>query len=157
MVAATTLTIIASTQLGSTLFWGFISERVEIRHASMMMFLVQAAGLALAITTSQLMAVYVGFFFYGIGLGGSFVLQELIWATYFGRISLGTVRGLGIFVTYAFGAAGAPFFGFVHDLTGSYQSSFIAFAVALVVSAVLSAVVRAPRQTAVERSVDPGK
>ena len=148
MEAATTLTIIAATQLGSTLIWGFISERVEIRQASMMMFLVQSSGLALAIASSRLFAVYVGFFLYGIGLGGSFVLQELIWATYFGRRSLGTVRGLGIFVTYAFGAAGAPFFGFLHDLTGSYQSSFIAFVIALVLSALLSAMVRPPRKSA---------
>ena len=56
------------------------------------------------------------------------------------------MRGLGIFVTYAFGAAGAPFFGFVHDVTGSYHSSFIAFVVALVLSAILSVMVRAPRK-----------
>ena len=146
MTAATTLTIIASTQLGSTLIWGLVSERMEIRHSSMMMFLVQAIGLGLAITTVHSSALYSGFFLYGIGLGGSLVLQELIWATYFGRLSLGTVRGLGILVTYAFGAAGAPFFGFVHDLTGSYQSSFIAFVVALVLSAGLSATLRAPRK-----------
>jgi MFS family permease len=148
MVAATTLTIIASTQLGSTLIWGFISERIEIRHSSTMMFLIQALGLAVTIASGQLLAIYVGFFLYGIGLGGSFVLQELIWATYFGRVSLGTVRGLGIFVTYAFGAAGAPFFGFVHDVTGSYHLSFIAFVGALVLSAILSVMVRAPRKIA---------
>ena len=148
MVAATTLTIIASTQLGSTLIWGFISERIEIRHSSTMMFLIQALGLAVTIASGQLLAIYVGFFLYGIGLGGSFVLQELIWATYFGRVSLGTVRGLGIFVTYAFGAAGAPFFGFVHDATGSYHLSFIAFVGALALSAILSVMVRAPRKIA---------
>ncbi len=79
------------------------------------------------------------------------MLQELIWATYFGRLSLGTVRGLGILVTYAFGAAGAPFFGFLHDVTGSYRSSFVAFIVALVLSAILSVALRAPRKAAVAR------
>jgi len=53
MVAATTLTIIASTQLGSTLIWGFISERIEIRHSSTMMFLIQALGLALTIASAS--------------------------------------------------------------------------------------------------------
>jgi cyanate permease len=62
-------------------------------------------------------------------------------------VSLGTVRGLGLFVTYAFGAAGAPFFGFVHDVTGSYHGSFTAFAIALVVSACLSLVVRMPHKS----------
>lgn len=146
LVAATALSIIALTQLGSTLMWGVIGERIEIRRSSMVMFLIQAFGLVLAIATMDVLPVYIGFFFYGIGLGGSWVLQELIWATYFGRVSLGTVRGLGILVTHAFGAAGAPFFGFVHDVTGSYYSSFVAFAVALVLAAFLSLAVRAPQK-----------
>jgi hypothetical protein len=75
------------------------------------------------------------FLLYGVGLGGGWVLQELVWANYFGRVSLGMVRGLGILVTHAFGAAGAPFFGLVHDLTGSYRSSFLTFVIALLLSA----------------------
>jgi OFA family oxalate/formate antiporter-like MFS transporter len=146
IVAATVLSIIASTQLGSTLIWGFVSERMPIRYATMVMFLVQSAGLALVLISSHIVTVYAGFFFYGIGLGGGWVLQEIIWASCFGRMSLGVVRGLGIFVTYSFGAAGAPFFGFVHDVTGSYQSSFITFVIALVLSAFLSLAVRTPRQ-----------
>lgn len=145
LVGATVLSIIASTQLGSTLIWGFLGERMEIRHSSMLMFLIQAAGLGLAIAAGEITLLYLGFFLYGIGLGGGWVLQEIVWATYFGRVSLGTVRGLGILVTHAFGAAGAPFFGFVHDATGSYSSSFVAFVVALVISAILSLVARAPR------------
>jgi cyanate permease len=148
IVAATVMSIIASTQLGSTLFWGFLSERMEIRRSNMIMFLVQSAGLSLAMATNQLVPVYIGFCLYGIGLGGSWVLQELIWATYYGRVSLGMVRGLGILVTHAFGAAGAPFFGFVHDTTGSYLSSFVIFVVALVASAFLSLAVRAPLKRA---------
>jgi len=146
LVAATVLSIIASTQLGSTMIWGVVSERMDIRHSSLIMFLVQAVGLSLVLVTAQVVPVYCGFFLYGIGLGGGWVLQELIWANNFGRVSLGMVRGLGILVTHAFGAAGAPFFGFVHDVTGSYQSSFIAFVVALIISAFLSLAVRAPRK-----------
>ena len=146
LVAATVLSIIASTQLGSTMVWGVISERMDIRHSSLIMFLVQSTGLALVLATSQVVPVYLGFFLYGIGLGGGWVLQELIWASNFGRVSLGMVRGLGILVTHAFGAAGAPFFGFVHDVTGSYRSSFLAFVVALIISAFLSLAVRAPRK-----------
>lgn len=146
LVAATVLSIIASTQLGSTMVWGVISERMDIRHSSLVMFLVQSTGLALVLVTSQVVPVYFGFLLYGVGLGGGWVLQELIWASNFGRVSLGMVRGLGILVTHAFGAAGAPFFGFVHDLTGSYRSSFLAFVVALIVSALLSLAVRAPRK-----------
>jgi MFS family permease len=147
IIAATVLSIIASTQLGSTLIWGFASERLQIRYSTMMMFVIQSVGLALVLAAGTILPVYAGFFLYGIGLGGGWVLQELIWATYFGRVSLGMVRGLGILVTYAFGAAGAPFFGFVHDVTGTYQSAFIMFVIALVLSALLSLMVGVPRKT----------
>lgn len=147
LVAATVLSIIASTQLGSTMVWGVISERMDIRHSSLIMFLVQSVGLALVLATGQIVPVYLGFFLYGIGLGGGWVLQELIWATSFGRVSLGMVRGLGILVTHAFGAVGAPFFGFIHDVTGSYQSSFLAFVVALIIAAFSSLAVRPPQKT----------
>lgn len=144
LVAATVLSIIASTQLGSTLVWGFVSERMESRHSSALMFLIQATGLGLAIASREAALLYAGFFLYGIGLGGGWVLQEIIWANYFGRLSLGMVRGLGILVTHAFGAAGAPFFGYMHDATGSYGPSFVAFVIALALSALLSLAVRAP-------------
>jgi OFA family oxalate/formate antiporter-like MFS transporter len=143
-VGATVLSIIAATQLGSTLIWGFLGERMDIRHSSLL--IVQAFGLGLVIATSEASFLYMGFLLYGIGLGGGWVLQELIWANYFGRLSLGAVRGAGILVTHAFGAAGAPFFGFIHDATGSYTSSFISFVCALVLSALLSLIVRPPRK-----------
>ena len=152
LVAATVLSIIASTQLGSTMVWGLISERLDIRHSSFVMFLVQSTGLALVLAAGQAIPLYIGFFLYGIGLGGSSVLQELIWASNFGRISLGMVRGLGVLVTNAFGAAGAPFFGFIHDATGSYRSSFLAFVGALITSAFLSLAVRAPRKNSAPAS-----
>jgi MFS family permease len=149
IVAATVMSIIAMAQLGSTLLWGVIGERIEVRKSSMIMFVIQAAGLATVTATHQLAPVYVGFCLYGIGLGGSWVLQELIWATYYGRVSLGMVRGLGILVTHAVGAAGAPFFGFIYDVTGSYQSSFIMFVIALIAAALLGLLVRPPKKAAV--------
>ena len=39
----------------------------------------------------------------------------------------------------------APFFGFVHDVTGSYRTSFMAFVPALGFSALLSIAVRPPQ------------
>ena len=146
MVAATVLSVIAMTQLGSTLIWGFISERIDIRKTTTLMFIIQALGLTIAIATWDTLAIYAGFFIYGIGLGGSQVLQELIWANYYGRTSLGTVRGLGILVTFIFGAAGAPFFGFLHDLTGTYMTSFVLFVIAVLVSALLILTVRTPHK-----------
>lgn len=146
IVAGTVLSVIAFTQLSSTLFWGFLSERMDIRKATMLMFLVQAAGLSLAISTLRLAPIYAGFFLYGIGLGGSQVLQELIWAGFYGRLSLGRVRGLGLAITNFLAAGGPPFFGYLFDATGSYFTSLIIFTIALIVSAVLILLVRPPQK-----------
>ena len=146
IMAATFMSTIAFTQLSSTLFWGLLAERVDIRKAAMVQFLVQALGLTLAITSRQLQFVYAGFSLYGIGLGGSFVLREVVWANYFGRLSLGTVRGMGMLLTNVFAASGAPFFGFLFDATGSYFISFTLFAVALLLSAILIMLVRPPQK-----------
>ena len=146
MTGAGIMSTIAFTQLGSTLFWGLLAERIDIRKAAMAQFLTQAIGLTLAITAAQLRFVYAGFFLYGIGLGGSFVLREIVWANYFGRLSLGTVRGMGLFVTQIFAASGAPFFGFLFDATGSYFLSFTLFAGTLLLSAVLIMSVQPPKK-----------
>jgi cyanate permease len=146
ITAAAMMSTIAFTQLGSTLFWGLLAERIDIRKAAMGQFLTLTLGLTIAVTSPQLRFVYAGFFLYGIGLGGSFVLREVVWANYFGRLSLGTVRGMGMLLTQIFSASGAPFFGFLFDATGSYFISFTLFAGALLLSAVLIMLVQPPKK-----------
>jgi OFA family oxalate/formate antiporter-like MFS transporter len=147
VVAATVMSVIASMQLASPLVWGFVAERIDPRIAAMLRFVVQGIGLALAISTSSLICLYAGFFLYGIGLGGNMVLPDLLWASYFGRRSLGKIRGLGLFISHMLAALGPPFFGFLFDITGGYGLSFAIFGAALATSAVLSLMLRPPRRT----------
>lgn len=141
------LSVIASTQLGSPIVWGLIADRVDVRWSTLAKFLIQAAGLIVAITSGSLTLVYVGFFFYGVGLGGNMVLQDVVWARIFGRLSMGRIRGLGILMTHSFAALGPPFFGFLFDWTGSYTVPFTLFAVTLVISGFLSLFIVAPVRT----------
>jgi MFS family permease len=146
VVAATVMSVIASMQLASPLAWGFFAERIDPRIAAMLRFIVQGVGLAMAISTSNLICLYVGFFLYGIGLGGNMVLPDLLWASYFGRRSLGKIRGMGLLISQVLAASGPPFFGFLFDITGGYGLSFALFGAALVTSAVLSLLLRPPRK-----------
>jgi MFS family permease len=61
IISATVMSIIATTQLGSTLLWGLLSERMNINKVTMIMFLVQGVGLTTAISTVELAPIYVGF------------------------------------------------------------------------------------------------
>ena len=147
LVAATVMSVIASMQLFSPLAWGFFAEHVDVRIAAMLRFVIQGIGLGLAMLTPSLFCLYAGFFLYGIGLGGNMVLPEVLWANYFGRRSLGKVRGLGLLISQVMAAAGPPFFGFLFDITNGYGLSFAIFGCALFTSAVLSLMLRPPTKT----------
>ncbi len=142
--AGTVVMVMAGTQLGSGLLLGFISERMSVRKATALMFVVQAAGLVTAMQTAELTWLYVAFFLYGAGLGGAQLLQEVMWANYFGRISLGAVRGLSLPILLLFAAAGAPFFGYLYDYTGSYDLSLKLFIGVQVACAGLTLSIRRP-------------
>jgi len=144
VVAATVMSFIASTQLASPLVWGLIAERMDPRRATMCKFIIQGTGLALAITTESIVFLYAGFLLYGMGLGGSMVLSEIFWANYFGRLSLGKVRGLGLLLIHGLAALGPPFFGFLFDVTGGYGLSFAMFVGALLASGLLSLLLHPP-------------
>ena len=153
LIAASFMSTIALTQLASTLVWGALADKFDIRKVSCVQFLIQGMGLVIALLSDQIHLVYLGFFLYGTGLAGSFVLREVIWASFFGRTSLGTVRGLSLFFSHLFAASGAPFFGFLHDRMGSYNVSFTIFSCALFTSAFLILLAKPPRKTAQAKSV----
>ena len=146
--AAFVMTVIAGTQTASGLLWGFVGERLSVRRIISFLFLVEAAGLYVAANTQELGTIYLGFFFYGLGLGGVQVLEEVMWANYFGRISLGTVRGASLQIVLLCGVCGPPFFGFVNDFAGSYTISFYLFMAMLVISSMLTLTIRRPRHPA---------
>jgi MFS family permease len=146
MVAATVMGVIASMQLFSPLAWGLLAERIDVRIAAMLRFVIQGVGLGLATLTVDIFSLYAGFLLYGIGLGGNMVLPEILWANYFGRRSLGKVRGLGLLISHGLAALGPPFFGFLFDLTRGYGLSFALFGAALMTSAVLSLMLKPPNK-----------
>lgn len=146
MVAALVMSIIAFMQFSTPIVWGLLAERSEIGRLIMAKFLIQAAGISLALSIPGLLSLYTGFFLYGIGMGATSILSEMIWANYFGRISLGKIRGMGALLTHAFSAGGPPFFGFLFDSTHSYFLSFSIFIGLLIISAVLSLFLRPPKK-----------
>lgn len=143
-VAALVMSTIAIMQFSTPIVWGLWAERVNIGRVIMAKFLIQAVGISWALYDSSVVSLYAGFFIYGIGMGGTSILSELIWANYFGRVSLGKIRGLGSLVTHGFSAGGPPFFGFLFDATQSYKLSFSIFIGLLFFSALLSLFLRPP-------------
>ena len=146
MVAAFVMSTIAFMQFSTPMVWGLLAERWNLGKLVMAKFLIQAVGILWALSDPGVVALYAGFFLYGIGMGGTSILAEMIWANYFGRISLGTVRGMGSLLTSLFSAGGPPFFGLLFDYTESYYLSFSIFIGMLFASALLSLFLRPPKK-----------
>ena len=125
--------------------WGFIGERAHVPWIRVAPFLLQGLGALLFIMAEEPVFLWLAVTVYGIGFGGIMVVQEVLWANYFGRFSLGLVRSTGFPIIFAFSASGPIFMNGIFDIVGSYRPAYMLFIGFYAVSAVLLWVVRAPR------------
>jgi MFS family permease len=75
-------------------------------------------------------------------VGGLHTLLRLAWADYYGRLHLGSIRGLTLPAQIGGQAIGPVLAGFMFDTTGSYRTPFVilGFAAAACALMVLAAV-----------------
>ena len=126
--------------------WGWIVERITARYVMAAIGLSVAAASALFIaagTTAEALA-YSALF--GFGVGGLLSVPPVIYADYYGRRSLGAIRGVAEPLTSFGQAIGAVLSGAVFDLTESYQWAFAAFAILALAAAALVLFARPPQR-----------
>ena len=110
-----------------------------VLSASAMLLLMRVDTLGLAVAFAVL---------FGLGTGGWTLAQVLLFANYFGRRSLGSIRGISQLLGGVVSATGALVAGYVRDFTGSYNLSLAIFFVALVLVFVALLFARPPRKPA---------
>jgi cyanate permease len=147
----TQASLLVSTQgvaaLLSKFAWGWAMQRLFPRGLAAVSFVISgvtAAGFVAVAQTGELLPMYALFFVWGLGIGGMIPLQELIWASYFGRRHLGAVRGVGMPLTVIFNAAGPYFAGAYFDRLGSYDGAILTFAALWFIAALLVLAARRP-------------
>ena len=69
-----------------------------------------------------------------------------MWANYFGRGSLGTIRGVFFPVTQVLGAVSPVFAGYVFDTTGNYDRAFLVFGLCFAVGGVAMLLAKRPAE-----------
>lgn len=124
IVGAFALSARSAISIPGNLIWGILMERVPIKLAAAAGYLFTAAGLALWVLPPSPVTLVGGIVLFGVGGSGSHVASEIIWADFFGRLSLGTVRGLAYPFSTFFAATGPLALGVIFDVTGSYQFGF---------------------------------
>jgi MFS family permease len=144
-MVASVLSVRALVMLGVTPVWGFLSEYSHIPIIRVAPFLIQAVSCIFFIVAANLGFLWTAVIVYGTGFAGATLMQEVIWANYFGRLSLGTVRSTAIPLLVGFSAAGPVFMNVIFDTLGSYKPAFLIFLGFFLFSSALMWVCRPPR------------
>ena len=115
---------------------GLIAERVHVRFAMSATIFLVALGIGLLSLTDSLKMAYIFAIFHGLTFGGVPMLQQLVWADYFGRRSQGAIRGFVTPVQMTFNALGPLTATLIFDITGSYVPIFRVFMVFYILASV---------------------
>lgn len=119
------------------LAFSFLAERWGARRCLTVSLGLSAIGVFILARVDSVAMAYFYSAFYGLMFGGEMALFPLAWADYFGRASLGTIRGISRPIVMVFNAGGPFFGGWVYDTTGSYGIAFVVFIIAFLVGAIL--------------------
>ncbi|MFC2005376.1 MFS transporter [Chloroflexota bacterium] len=106
---------------------GFFAEYAHRVHIRVIPFIIQGVGIFLFLLAGEPTLLWLAVTVYTLGLSGVQVTQEVVWANFFGRHSLGLVRSMGYFAAFGLGAIGPIAMNAVYDIRGSYQLAFLTF------------------------------
>ena len=148
--AAAMLAVLTVPGLLSRPFWGVAAERIDPRRLACAAFLALGTGvlvIMLGARAQSLPLVACGFFAMGSGMAGYVPVQEIMWASFFGRRHLGAVRSSAMPVAIGLGASGPVLVAYYYDRTGSYEGIFVALSALVLASAALVFLARSPDRT----------
>ncbi len=126
-------------------FMGFLAEHANRVLVRVIPFVIESAGVFFLLSAGQSTLLWLAVALYGLGLSGIMLIQEVIWANYFGRLSLGLVRSLGYFAAFGLSAIGPIAMNAVFDILGSYRPAFIVIIGLFAIAGFLIAVTRPPK------------
>lgn len=120
-----------------TPMWGMLSEYVHLPTIRVIPFLIQLLATALLTLADTNAMLWFGIVVYGAGFTGMMIIQEVLWANYYGRLTLGTVRSTSLPLQVLISGGGPVLINLVFDLTGSYRPAYAAFIGLYLISAIL--------------------
>lgn len=149
--AAFMITLASIPALVSKPFWGLLMDKTDPKRLASISAVTTGASIlliTLSVRGDVDPLVWSGFLLLGFGWGGMIPLQELIWATFFGRRHLGSVRSAGLPFSLFLGA-GAPLLVSEYvDRVGDYNGAFYTVASLNLAAAVLLLFIRKPTRKA---------
>ncbi|MBM3939292.1 MAG: MFS transporter [SAR202 cluster bacterium] len=147
-VAAASIAISPLVGIPASIIGGILVERFHVRYVYAFAFAWEAGCIVLLLFTHNApMAIGFGLLL-GVASGMSMTANAIVWADYFGRKSIGVVRGLTSPVQMALNAAGPVVAALSFDATGNYNTIFTISAVLITAGAVLTFFAAPPKEPA---------
>ena len=116
---------------------GMLVKKIPARIIGTSSFLMLAMASVMSIYAYDFWLMFWSMALFGLGIGTNMFNQNYIWAEYFGRANLGSIRGIVMPITLFFGGLGAPIAGYVVDQTGSYDPAWWVGVVLMLIGAFL--------------------
>ncbi|MBI2863348.1 MAG: MFS transporter [Chloroflexi bacterium] len=147
--AAAAVSLVALLSFSCKLGWGALIDKYGARFSAMTLFAFAAFVWATFVVLTRwpsFWLVYLCAALGGLAVGGTTTTQEVFWANYFGRLSLGTVRSIALPFSLGFSALSPVIAGWTYDTFHSYQYAFVWFAFASALGTFLVYLSRPPRK-----------
>ena len=123
------------------LFTAKFSARLMATFSSLFM----ALGVIIMIQADTFFLGVISAIVFGNGLGGMSTLINVLWADYYGRESLGVIRGVSLPIQTGGQAIGPIASGVLYDSTGNYFLSLVLFLIVISIATVLVFVSKPPK------------
>ena len=99
---------------------GWLADRIPIRFLAAASFSGFIVAILLMIYVASVETMFLSTIVFGCSVGIGMIVHTYIFAAYYGRAFLGSIRGIVMPVNLLSAGLGAPLVGYLHDYTGSY-------------------------------------
>jgi len=144
--AANVLSIVLGASIIGRLLMGWLADKIQKKYVMMMIYALVALSIPLLFAAQTTGIIYVFAFFFGMALGGDYMIIPLMAAELFGVKVMGRVMGI-IIAADGLGEALSPMLAaWLRDKSGSYATGFSALIVLAVIGTIAVSFLPAKKQ-----------
>ena len=143
--AATTVSLLTIGSISSVFIWGIIADRLGAKRVLLTVILTLWVGAYFVSGATSVTSAYASSALFGVGMAGYGLLSEVVWADFFGREYLGSIRGLTMIFQLIGNASGSLIAAILVDVQGDYDGAFDVILVLFAVSFILLTLARRPK------------
>ena len=153
MTAASTLSVMAVSNILGSLTFGSLALKYDVRHLASAGFLCQLTALSILLSTTNLTMMYIYAIFLGLATGSLITAMPTFIGAYYGRERYAQVMGVVFPFQVVSHAMGAMVAGIIYDITSAYTMAFTIALVFGLVGLLCAFLARPPKPSALGYSI----